>query len=473
MFGALAPDKAKTGNPGIMTVADGVFPLEDGYRPVPSFVTDFSGLPMLSKGGASFTASDGSAYIIAGTSSSLYKGSIGSWTLISAGFSTPEYGRWRFAQFGDLAIATNGVDPVKKINLSTDAISNLGGSPPTFEMLAVVKDFLVGGVRNGEALEMGWSAINNAESWTVGEAQSDAQIMPTGGKITGILSGEFGVVLQRNRISRMDYVGGNVIFTINEVSSNIGCVTPHSVAQWGRLGFFLSDEGFMMWNGEAPVPIGREIIDREFRERYDSGEWARMSAAVDPINSIVMWAMPDRIYMYHWVIQKWSTITMNTSDIFSGVVRGVSLDETDPMVGSADDILDTPGLDSFDDARFQSGEPTLYVFDQSGNLGSFRGVNCSATLTTNDLEPSPGYRTRISKVRLDMDAIDGVTVTLGVRQRQGDEISEYSFSNIGTDGDISTRATGRFVRPTVNIASGTEWSYIRGIDLIGASGGRR
>jgi hypothetical protein len=63
--------------------------------------------------------------------------------------------------------------------------------------------------------------------------QSDYQIMPSGGRITGILSGEFGVILQRNRICRMDYVGGNTIFEINEVSSNIGCVSVHTVAQWG------------------------------------------------------------------------------------------------------------------------------------------------------------------------------------------------------------------------------------------------
>ena len=68
----------------------------------------------------------------------------------------------------------------------------------------------------------------------------------------------------------------------NEVSSNIGCVTVHSVAQWGTLGFFLSDEGWMMWDGQQPVPIGREWIDREFASLYDVGDWSSMSTAVDP-----------------------------------------------------------------------------------------------------------------------------------------------------------------------------------------------
>jgi hypothetical protein len=182
--------------------------------------------------------------------------------------------RWRFAQFGGLAIATNGADAMQKIDLADFTVSVLGGSPPKFEMLAVVKDFLVGGVMNGNIQALAWSAINNAEGWTFGTDQSDYQIMPSGGKITGILSGEFGVILQRSRICRMDYVGGNTIFEINEVSSNIGCVSVHTVAQWGRLGFFWSDQGPMMWDGSQIVPIGEEVITRTIQDALRQGRLA-------------------------------------------------------------------------------------------------------------------------------------------------------------------------------------------------------
>ena len=77
-----------------------------------------------------------------------------------------------------------------------------------------MKDFLVGGVRNGNVTHMGWSGINDAEWWSTGQRQADRQVLPSGGRINGILSGEYGVILQRDRICRMDYVGGNIIFEI-------------------------------------------------------------------------------------------------------------------------------------------------------------------------------------------------------------------------------------------------------------------
>jgi hypothetical protein len=230
-------------------------------------------------------------------------------------------------------------------------VSELGGEPPKFDMLAVVKDFLVGGVMNGNIQALAWSAINNAEGWTFGTDQSDYQVMPSGGKITGILSGEFGVILQRNRICRMDYVGGNTIFEINEVSSNIGCVSVHTVAQWGRLGFFWSDQGPMMWDGAEIVPIGDEVITRTIQDAYDKTTWPLISTAIDPVNGVVIWALPDQMIGYNWKIKggRWFTIPYVSGIIFGGVTRDISLDEQDPAVGANDDITDYAGLLSLDD----------------------------------------------------------------------------------------------------------------------------
>ena len=308
-LGPLAPDRPARLNDQFMRVADGVFPIPDGYRPVGQWASIYTALAAAPKGAASFVSPTGNASIIAGTATNLYKAYSGAFTSIASGYSIQGDQRWRFAQFGGLAIATNGADVLQKIDLADFSVSALGGSPPKFESLAVVKDFLVGTCRDGDIMTIGWSGLNNAEFWTAGQRQSDYNIMAAGGRVNGVLSGEFGVVLQRDRICRMDYVGGNTIFEINEVSSNIGCVTPHSVAQWGVLGFFLSDEGFMQWTGSEVIPIGNEVIDRTFAALYDSGDWASMSTAVDPVNRVVMWSMGDVIYCYNWNLQRWTTIT--------------------------------------------------------------------------------------------------------------------------------------------------------------------
>lgn len=473
IFGPLAPDKSKSGNPDILTVASGAYPIEDGYRPIGQFSAIFTALPSSPKGGASFTSAQGINYIIAGDETSLYKADAGGWTSIASGFSLLEDNRWRFAQFGGIAVATNGTDPMQKIDLETGAVSALLGSPPRFETLAVVKDFLVGGVRNGNVTHMGWSGINDAEWWTTGQRQADRQVLPSGGRINGILSGEYGIILQRDRICRMDYVGGNVIFEINEVSSNIGCVTVHSVAQWGVMGFFLSDEGWMMWDGQRPVPIGRESVDREFAELYNVSDWSQMSTAIDPIEGVLIVAMPDKIWGYSWIFQKWFNIPVVSPIVFSGVTKSVTIDEDYAPDMPADTNIDGVGLPSLDDAIFRGGDPLLYSFNSTFALGAFTGTPMDATFTGTDLELFRGQRACLRFARVDSDATTGLALSFLARQRLGDAGSSVVASGIVTSGDIPCRVSGRYLRPTLAITAGTEWSYCKGIDFVGSPGAGR
>lgn len=475
-FGPLAPDRPARLNDQFLRVADGVFPMADGYRPVGQWASIYTALAAAPKGGASFVSPQGAASIIVGTATNLYKAESGAFTSIGSGYSIQGDQRWRFAQFGGLAIATNAADAMLKIDLATFTVSNLGGSPPKFESLGVVKDFLVGTCRDGDIMTIGWCALNNAEFWTVGQRQSDYNIMPAGGRVNGILSGEFGVILQRDRICRMDYVGGNVIFEINEVSSNIGCVTPHSVAQWGNLGFFLSDEGFIMWDGAQAVPIGNEVIDRTFAALYNSADWASMSTAIDPVNRVCMWSMGDVIYCYNWtpgIQNRWTTITYVSPIIFSGVTKGISLDEQDSAVGANDDNLDYAGLVTLDSSTFNGGDPKLYVFSSTNALGSFSGTPMAATFTGNDIEIFAGRRANLRFLRPDIDATSGVSCTIGAKQRLGDTLSNVSASALVTSGEMPVRVSGRYLRPSWGIAAGTTWTEAKGAEYIGAPGAGR
>lgn len=473
IFGEFAPDKAKSGRPDILTECEGAYPIEDGYRPVGQFVKMYDALPSAPRGGATFTTPEGLSYIVAGTNTALHKAFSGAWTQIGSGYSLLTESRWRFAQFGGLAIATNGTDPMVKIDLAADTVDLLGGSPPKFETLAVVKDFLVGGVRNGKVTHLGWSGINDAEWWTTGQRQSDRQVLPDGGRINGILSGEYGVILQRNAIRRMDYVGGNIVFEFNVVSTNVGCVTVHSVAQWGRIAFFLSDNGFMMWDGQQPIPIGEEKIDRVFSEAYGQDDWAAMSTAIDPVNRVVMWSMADKIWCYHWGFQKWFVIPLVSSIVFSGVTKAVSIDEDYPPDMTEDTNIDGVGLPTLDDPSFKGGAPLLYIFNSLEELGELSGTPMAAKFTGTDLELFRGQRACLRMARPDTDATSNLTLTLLGKQRLGDAGSSAAFNSLTTSGDMPLRYSGRFIRPTFQIAAGTAWAYAKGVDFVGEAGAGR
>lgn len=472
-FGPLAPDRDPRLNDKFMRVADGVYPTPDGYKPVGQWVESYSALPSAPKGGATFVSQQGNASIVAGTPTRLYRASGSGWQEIASGYGLQGEQRWRFAQFGGFVVATNAAGAMQKIDLVTLAVSDLGGSPPKFEALGVVKGFLIGTVMDGDVMTIAWCGAFNAEQWDFGYNQSDYYTLPTGGRVNGILSGEYGIILQRNRIVRLDYVGGNLIFDPNEVSSNIGCVSVHSVAQKGNLGFFYSDEGFMMWDGAQPVPIGREWVDAEFAATYSAADWANASTATDPARGLVMWSMGDRIYLFDWNLKRWSTITIEAPIIFSGVTKGISIDEQDTAVGAPDDDLDAPGLLSLDDPSFRGGDPKLYVFDSTNALGTLSGDPMAATLTGNDLEPIPGRNTNLRFIRPDVDADSGVTLTVETKQRLADAFGTGSFSTLQASGDMPVRASGRYTRVTVEIDEGTDWRHARGLELIGAVGAGR
>lgn len=460
LFGQWLPDQPSFANPGLL-VASNVYPGARGYRPVGQFVQVVPAGPADFLGGATFTAPRGENIIIAGTSTNLYRVTAGAFASIASGYTTS--GRWRFAQFGGLAIATNDSNPMQKIDLDTGVVSALGGSPPTFRMLAVVKDFLVGGVLDGKANMIGWSAINNAEYWTFGQNQSDYNIMPSGGDINGLFGGEFGLILQRNRITRMEYVGGNDIFAISEISTNFGCVSPHSVVQHGQIGCFLSDNGFMMWTGAELKPIGSERIDRFFLSAYNRASWASMSSAVDIKNQVFCWSMGDRIFCYHWLLDRWSVIALAGQIIFSGVTRSLSLDEQDPAIGVNDDNLDYAGLPSLDSAQYLGGDPVFYVINSSRALGTLTGTPMAATLTLPDFELVRGRESHLKVVRPDTDAVAGITLSIASRERLGDAIVSNAYTSLRPNGDMPVRERGRYSRFSLGFAAGATWTYAQGL----------
>ena len=471
LFGPYEPDQPGNLSKGLQT-ATNVYPAANGYRPVKAFAAQSSALPAAALGASAFVSPQGTTSIIAGTATKLFKAWANGWAEIATGFNMQLGDRWRYAQFGGLAIATNGVDPMQRINLTTGVVSALGGAPPKTKLLVVVKDFLVGGVIDGEVNTLRWSGINNAEFWTVGLNQSDFQIMPTGGEITGLLGGEVGIVLQRGRVSRMTYVGDNIVFQFDEISYNLGCVSVHSVAQSGSLGFFLSDNGFIMWTGAELKPIGYERVDRTFASLYNRSDWPLMSTAVDAKNNLVAWAMPDgKIFIYNWALDRWSIIEQATEIIFSGFTRGLSIDEVDAVYGH----IDHPSMPSLDDEILKGGDPQFYLFDTAHALGTFSGANMQATLATGDLMLArDGRESRVGQIRILSDASAGVTLTVGSRRKLGDVLPAVDYTYLTDEGDMPIRETGRFMRFTKKHAAASAWSYTQGLETVEASaGGRR
>lgn len=459
-FGAYLPDLPPAEH---LVTAKNVYPSTTGYVPVRAWsqlTPAFAGIT----GGAAFVSSTGIASFLGGDHNSLNRYAGGAWAPLIVGRTAD---RWRFAQFGDNVIAVSGGAPIS-YDLIAGTAALLGGSPPAADMVATVRDFVVLAGDPAALLTVTWSGFNNSAQWTPSINQSDSQRMLDGGEVMGLAGGESGIVLQRGAIKRMTYQGGEVIFSFDEIASNVGCMAKGSVAQAGRLVFFLSERGFMLCDGNEARPIGNEKIDRTFFASYSRSDiTAGMYAAVDPARNIVMWAMPGSpgtIWCYHYTLDRWTVIETDVRLVFSGFTANIPLDAIDAIYGNLDAVPV-----SLDDSTFSGGNPLLLVATTAGLVGTLSGAPLDATFTTCRMELNDG-RSRLRVIRPATDATD-VSAQIQGRARSGDiALVEYG-GTMRRNGEIPVRVNAREFVLTLTIRGA--WTFAQGMDLAFESGGRR
>ena len=451
---------------GVVTVAENVLPGVNGYLAMKAFVpVSGATLPARPEGGISLRGSDRVSRVFAGTETNIYKLGASGWVSVGSGF----YARsnaWTFLQYSDRLIATNGTDPIQKMDLLTDAtFSPLPGNPPTLAYAAVVGGFVFGGIANGAAQTLAWSGNQKSDLWTPGVGESDFQPLPDGGVITGITGGEVALIFQQDCIRRADYVAGRVIFDINVIAPSVGCVAPRSLVQVGQVSYFLSNLGFMRTDGAGVTPIGDQRVDLTFQRLADAGLLRRMCAVSDPVNKVIIWTVPeadpDLWFCYSWAVDSWSVVRQPARLLMSGLTRTATLEQMDAL---APPNMDDAGA-TVDDPRFLGGIPLLYCFDDLNRLGTFSGVNMAAKIAVPLLQPSVERAILVSRVRPLTDAVSGLTLRMDGRMRLGDAAALTVRSELTRAGDMPVLCHGRFMGAEIEAAAGASWSFMRGLDL--------
>lgn len=461
------PDQSA--NSGVLLEADGVYPRVDGYGPLRAFQAQSETLGAAFAGGASFISTDGTSYMLAGTATGLVRYASGSWSDLLTGMTIP--GRWRFVQFGDYVVAVNGV-ATEAVDLDAGTAAAISGSPAGIAV-AVVGDYVVIAQGDDALLNIYTSGFNDHTDWnTAGSGGATIQPMLTGGEVMGLGGGEYGVILQRQRIVRMSRTGdATAPFQYDEITSNIGCASKASVIQVGRSIFFLSDRGFMaLEDGQTVRPLGSEKVDRTFQSRVDRDDFERIYAAVDPQNKLVIWVVPGSpgtIWFYNFELDRWSTATVVIDGLFSGFTSSLTLEALAVTYTDLDAMTY-----SLDDPRFAGGSPRLYAVS-GGKLGTFTADTIKASFQYGFNEFSPGRVSRVRNVRPITDAIAGNSVSIAVNSRMGDVPMVKNAGVLRDSGAMPVRASGRYHKLRWEIAAGSLWSYAQGLEIeMDADGGR-
>lgn len=465
------PDQPAYQNQGLVT-CDGVFPIANGYAPVPSFSAIANGMlagPAL--GGGAYRV-DSNVYVFAGTTTNIYRYQTGGWTSVQSGLSTTQGIGIRFKSYNTLMLATNGIDPIKQFDpASPGAFTNLGGSPPTARFMAVVRGFVVLGYTSNSSVRIAWSDNGTPSTWTAGTGEAGFYIMPSGGDVTGIVGGEYGLIFQENRILRMTYTADDTIWQFDEIASDVGCIAPNSIATYGKLTFFLSNRGFMVCDGSSVTPIGAEKVDRTYLNQLSRSYLSNMSATIDPRNSLYIVMLPSAsppttAYIHNFNLQKWSTAPVTAQLLFSALSQGVTLEDLDAIYTYLEAIPI-----SLDDPSFRGGYPLLLLFNGSNALGSLAGTPLKATLMDAKAEPFPGMKARVKSFRLLSDA-PAATITLRTSDNLNNNQVTTIYSNRESGGEYRMRNAANLIQFQVEIPPGTNYSFVQGYDVDAVQGGR-
>jgi hypothetical protein len=467
-FGEWLPDQP--GMAGALQDAKGVVAQTVGYGPFPGEM-DYSQNASENLT-AVFTGKFGStANIFAGGNSKLFKFDSSDLSMDDVSQAGGYTGTqpWKFAQFGKVVLAANGAEKVQAWTLGVSTtFADLAAAAPIASFVTVVRDFVVCANILTFPNRVQWSDINDETDWTAGAAsQSDSQDMPDGGNIVGITGGEFGIVLLERAIVRMSYIGAPFFFQFDTISKALGCYDAGSVAQYGPLTFFLSDDGFYVCDGQSVKPIGAEKVDRWFFDDLDPANVNKMSAAVDPIRKVVAWSYPNTragqsILIYNWQIQRWTYADTTADFISSMATSAVTLEGLDLYSASLD------ALDTSLDSRLWAGGRFVFAGLSDAKIVTFAGDAVAANIETGDFVAGQNSVVKLARPQVDNGS---AAVAVASRDRLDDPISFGASTAADSDNRVSLRSFGKYHRIRV-VPSGT-WTTIVGVDVDTTQAGGR
>jgi len=453
-------------NAGSLNDAKNVYPLGIGYGAFPSSV-DFSNAASENLNSV-FVAKFGAVVeVFAGSATKLYKLNIGTLALadVSKVGGYTGNGTWKFEQFGNIVLACNDTQKIQAWTIGvSSAFADVAAAAPVAKDIAVVRDFVfagnIGTGTNPDKVQ--WSDINDETDWTSGAtSQSDFQIIPDGGNVQAITGGEFGVILLEKSVVRASYVGSPLFFQFDTISSGLGCLEGNSVARYGNITFFLSDDGWYSTDGQTVTNIGLEKVDRWFLSTVDLTNINTMSAAVDPVKNLVVWNYADvdgnrRILIYNWQLQKWSRAE-TTSDVVGTIA---TLGETLESLGSSLGYTDIDTMPASLDSRLFIGGKFLFAGTKDDKIVTFTGESITPQLITTDVEI--GYN---SVATLARPQIDNGTAQVAVASRRelDDNIEFSSFVPATSEGRCNLRSAGRYHR--FNVQPTGSWTTAMAVDV--------
>ena len=443
-FGEWLPDAADLGGTG-MIVAKNVLPIDGGYNPF--LPLDSSGATLPAQvNTASFGYFDGNGYVYAHDSSGHTMFSSTNATVAFTAIGTIS-GNVSFAQFDNLMLmASDQQDPKFHTISSSSGIATLSASAlTTARCIGVVNNFAVLGdlgVATRRPSTIRWSAIDDPTNWpdpnsatAIATQAGEQDLNVAYGEIQAIHGGDqHAILLQKNAVTRMTYVGPPVVFQFDMIDNTTGSFFRRGSVQVGNIVYFISADGICRTDGVTVQHIGRGRVDKFFWNSVAYGDSRVINCGYDPATGLIYFGYStsasafdiDRVLIYNPTSNTFSYADQDLEMFLTPISRsGVS----SAMLG--------------------------FGIQATSNLGRFQATAGSATLETSDIELNPSGRAFISGVKPNVESIGtapAVTVRVAARNDLG-STPTYTATTTPTTrtGIADVRVDAKYHRAEVQI----------------------
>lgn len=455
--------------PGVITSVTNLVPTQRGYAGAPTMQA--ASMPVLSAtcvGAALATKLDATTRLFAATDTKIYEASGGAWVDRSrAGNYTSGDKYVRFAQFGDVTLATNKLDTLQAS--SGAAFSDLATAPKArlmdvsqgFVMLADTND-----ATYGDQSDRWWcSGIYDHTVWTpaVATQATTGRLVDVPGPIRAMKAlGAYFVAYKDRGIFVGSYVGTPIVWSWTLLPGEIGCPSNESVVKIGSAHIFISFDNIYMFDGTRPQPIGDGVKTWFFNDLNKSYRH-KVLGVHDKINSRVWFfyprndsaaGSPNAALIYNYQTGKWGWTSMSVESVCEFVSSPFSFDS---LTGTFDTF--TPDL-PFDSPYWTSTSPTPAVFDTSHQISLLAGVSSSSSMTMGDVGDDARYST-LRRVRARfVTAPTSANMTNNYKATEGASLTVGSTVSM-SDGKFDVLRSSRFHRCTINFVGDHE---IMGVD---------
>lgn len=448
-IGEWTPDLGEFGNPGPLLLQNCISQGEI-YKPFSSLSEATDALPALCQGAFAYRDRGGNTIIIAGTSVGLYQLNGTGWTEVTrlngAGPTLLPYNGsvetfWNFCSFGTLIIATNYNDDIQVFDTTSSTnFEQLSATAPRCRTMFVYRNFLIclDTVDGDGAIgyRIRWSSFNDPRGdWTPDpntQADFDDIIEDSSFCAFGADVQDYGVIVKGKSMYRLDYVGGDDIFTITKIDTGRGSILPRSCTTNGRSIFLLGEDGYYQYDGVNMMPIGDGKIDKFFYKNFDENFDYNLNVVIDPLKKNVLWAFTslnatngvcDFIMCFNYVTQRWTIINLETECLFSFLSQGYTIDSLTTLY---------PNLDlipySLDSRIWTAGKTVLGGFSPAHKMGAFAGDTLPLSVHTAEVRLNSSQRSTLHNI---IPYITGgaISARIGIRNRLVDDPEFTDFVN--------------------------------------------